>query len=264
MPTSSKLHTSSRHRPKCGAPAEASSVLSSACSCGAQAPLALVLRRVPAPQLPPTDTLGRSICLPALLRGKVTAVQLLCAGCSSTCPIQGAVFAAVGQKVRAPDVRLLSLTVDPLGDTRSRCTPGWVALVIPGFGRPACHACRMSMPCRNSCAAFLQRREHIRRRSYSSTDKRSWRSGPLSCPRRNMLPSCWPCLLRPDRWHSANPPPHWAEGRSRRRLVERMPLGSVYGLDRQIADCALVSIGRSGRQQSCPRRSAADGCRRSR
>lgn len=90
---------------------------SSACSCGAQAPLALVLPRVPAPQLPLTDTLGRSICLPARLRGKVTEVQLMFAGCSSTCPVQGAVFAAVAQKVKAPDVRLLSLTVDPLGDT---------------------------------------------------------------------------------------------------------------------------------------------------
>lgn len=83
------------------APAEASSVLSSACSYDAQAPLALVLPRVPAPQLSLTDTLGRSICLPALLRGKVTAVQLMFAGCSSTCPIQGAVFAAVTQKVKA-------------------------------------------------------------------------------------------------------------------------------------------------------------------
>lgn len=82
-----------------------------------QAPRGLVLPRVPAPYLPLTDTAGRSIGLPALLRGKVTAVQLMFAGCSSTCPIQGAVFAAVAQKVKAPDVQLLSLTVDPLGDS---------------------------------------------------------------------------------------------------------------------------------------------------
>ena len=111
------------------APAEASSGLSSACSCGAQAPLALVLPRVPAPQLPLTDTLGRSICLPARLRGKVTAVQLMFAGCSSTCPIQGAVYAAVAQKVKAPDVRLLSFTVDPLDDTPQSLHTWLVALV---------------------------------------------------------------------------------------------------------------------------------------
>lgn len=128
------------------APAEASSGLSSACSCGAQAPLALVLPRVPAPQLPLTDTLGRSICLPARLRGKVTAVQLMFAGCSSTCPIQGAVYAAVAQKVKAPDVRLLSFTVDPLDDTPQSLHTWLGRFGHPGSGRPACHACRMSMP----------------------------------------------------------------------------------------------------------------------
>ncbi|MBL8345321.1 MAG: SCO family protein [Rubrivivax sp.] len=82
-----------------------------------QALKGLVLPRVPAPDLPLTDTFGRSIGLSAQLRGKVTAVQLMFAGCSSTCPIQGAVFAAVAQKVRATDVHLLSLTVDPLSDS---------------------------------------------------------------------------------------------------------------------------------------------------
>lgn len=81
------------------------------------APKGLVLPRLPAPDLPLTDTLGRPIGLFAQLRGKVSAVQLMFAGCSSTCPIQGAVFASVAQLVKAPDVRLLSLTVDPLGDS---------------------------------------------------------------------------------------------------------------------------------------------------
>ena len=76
-----------------------------------------MLPRVPAPNQPLTDTLGRSIDLSTLLRGKVTAVQLMFAGCSSTCPIQGAVFAAVAQQVKAPDAQLLSLTIDPLGDS---------------------------------------------------------------------------------------------------------------------------------------------------
>lgn len=100
-----------------GAAAVAGLGLGARVDAATQAPLGLVLPRLPAPPLPLTDTLGRSIGLPALLRGKVTAVQLMFAGCSSTCPIQGAVFAAVAQKVKAPNVRLLSLTVDPLGDT---------------------------------------------------------------------------------------------------------------------------------------------------
>lgn len=83
----------------------------------AQPPQGLVLPRMLAPDLPLTDALGRSIGLLAQLRGKITAVQLMFAGCSSTCPIQGAVFAAVASKVKAPDVQLLSLTTDPLGDS---------------------------------------------------------------------------------------------------------------------------------------------------
>lgn len=83
----------------------------------AQAPQGLVLPRVAAPDLPLTDALGRSTRLAAQLRGKVSAVQLMFAGCSSTCPIQGAVFASVAQKVKTADLQLLSLTVDPLGDS---------------------------------------------------------------------------------------------------------------------------------------------------
>ena len=52
------------------------------------------------------------------------------AGCSSTCPIQGAVFAAVAQQVKAPDMQLLSLTVDPLGDSPQVLSDG-----LGRFGR---------------------------------------------------------------------------------------------------------------------------------
>ena len=82
-----------------------------------QPPHGLVLPRMRAPHLKLTDTLGRPIDLSTQLRGKVTAVQLMFAGCSSTCPTQGAVFASVAQQVKAPDVQLLSLTVDPVGDS---------------------------------------------------------------------------------------------------------------------------------------------------
>lgn len=82
-----------------------------------QAPQGLVLPRMPAPNLPLTDSLGRPISLAAQLNGRVSAVQLMFAGCSSSCPIQGAVFASVLDRVKAPDVQLLSLTIDPLGDS---------------------------------------------------------------------------------------------------------------------------------------------------
>lgn len=77
----------------------------------------LVLPRLPAPDYALTDTTGRPLTLSASLRGHVTAVQLMFAGCSSTCPIQGAIFAAVAPRVGSKVIKLLSLTVDPLGDS---------------------------------------------------------------------------------------------------------------------------------------------------
>ena len=56
--------------------------------------------------------------LAELMRGRITALQLMFTSCSATCPIQGAVFAEMQQRLRsAPrDFRLLSLSIDPLGD----------------------------------------------------------------------------------------------------------------------------------------------------
>lgn len=50
------------------------------------------------------------------LRGKVSAVQTMFTGCGTTCPTQGALFAAVAPHLRAPDAQLVSLSVDVLGD----------------------------------------------------------------------------------------------------------------------------------------------------
>jgi len=71
-----------------------------------------------APALTLTDRNSRSVRLQELLRGHVTAVQLMFTGCSATCPIQGAVFGSVQQHLRPPDsgFRLLSLSIDPLAD----------------------------------------------------------------------------------------------------------------------------------------------------
>ena len=61
---------------------------------------------------------GQRTELAALLKGRVTAVQLMFTGCSATCPIQGAIFADVQQQLinEDPRIRLLSVSIDPLGD----------------------------------------------------------------------------------------------------------------------------------------------------
>lgn len=62
---------------------------------------------------------GTSTTLQALLNGKTTALQLMFTGCSETCPLQGALFSAVQQRIpqaMRAQVQLLSLSIDPLGD----------------------------------------------------------------------------------------------------------------------------------------------------
>jgi protein SCO1 len=95
-----------------------------------------------APEVRLTDHLGRARALRELLAGQVSIVQTMFTGCSSVCPIQGAVFAEVQrrlakQALRQP-VQLLSLSVDPLGDspaalmawlTRLQAQPNWLAAV---------------------------------------------------------------------------------------------------------------------------------------
>lgn len=98
-----------------------------------QAPRGLVLPRLPAPDLPLTDCQGQPIGLATLLHGQVTAVQLMFAGCSSVCPLQGAVFAAVAHQVNAPGVRLPSLTIDPMGVSPTALR-GWLGR----FGHACC------------------------------------------------------------------------------------------------------------------------------
>lgn len=71
-----------------------------------------------APALRLHDTAGRPAELAALLRGRTTALQLMFTGCSATCPIQGALFAQAQQHLAGgePQLRLLSISIDPLGD----------------------------------------------------------------------------------------------------------------------------------------------------
>jgi protein SCO1/2 len=93
-------------------------------SCGAAGiahahdPIGLVS---PAPATPPIELMsidGRPTRLDTLLRGKVTALQLMFTGCSATCPISGALFADLQNRLaKAPSsLQLLSVSIDPLGD----------------------------------------------------------------------------------------------------------------------------------------------------
>lgn len=95
-----------------------------------------------APPLPLTLHDGRATTLPALLRGRITALQLMFTGCSASCPVQGAVFASLQGLVLGalPAARLLSLSIDPLSDDaaalegwrrRFGAAEGWLAAAPP-------------------------------------------------------------------------------------------------------------------------------------
>ncbi len=71
---------------------------------------------------------GAPALLVELLRGHATALQLMFTGCSSVCPIQGAIFERVQNLL--PDqcergIQLLSLSIDPLSDT-PHAMQGWL------------------------------------------------------------------------------------------------------------------------------------------
>ncbi len=59
---------------------------------------------------------GRPATLNSLLRGRVSFVNLMFTGCSDVCPPQGALFAALANRVDPNRHRLLSLSIDALGD----------------------------------------------------------------------------------------------------------------------------------------------------
>jgi protein SCO1 len=86
------------------------------------------------------DQTGRKRLLSDLLLQRVTAVQTIYTGCSSVCPLQGALFSAVQERMpqiraRYP-VQLLSIGIDPLSDSpsalhewlmRFQAGPSWTA-----------------------------------------------------------------------------------------------------------------------------------------
>ena len=73
----------------------------------------------PAPQFTLTDQDGRRVALKEL-RGKVLAVTFIFASCTDTCPLLTAKMASVQDRLGAafgPEVRFVSITVDPERDT---------------------------------------------------------------------------------------------------------------------------------------------------
>ena len=72
------------------------------------------------------DENGQPFGLRARLLGRATALQLMFTGCSATCPVQGALFAAVAPRLDASAAQLLSLSIDPLGDSPA-ALKAWMA-----------------------------------------------------------------------------------------------------------------------------------------
>jgi len=94
---------------------------------------------VPAPDIPLVGHDGVAITLPRLLAERATALQVMFTVCTTTCPIQGAIFARVQKLIPdqvAHGIQLVSLSVDPAHDTsaalarwlrRFGARPGWRA-----------------------------------------------------------------------------------------------------------------------------------------
>jgi protein SCO1/2 len=80
-----------------------------------------------------TTAAGRTVALQRLLKGQVTALQLMFTGCTATCPIQGAIFADAARMLAGAsnELRLLSVSIDPLGDS-----PKALADWLGRFGTP--------------------------------------------------------------------------------------------------------------------------------
>ncbi len=80
-----------------------------------------------APKLQVAGSDGKRFELTSRLRGRITAVQLMFTTCSATCPIQGALFGAVAPLVSGQsEMQLLSISIDPLGDSPQAVT-AWLA-----------------------------------------------------------------------------------------------------------------------------------------
>jgi protein SCO1 len=85
---------------------------------------------------------GKSKDLNSVLADHWTLAQFMFTGCSTTCPIQGAIFARTQAELKSAGIeaQLLSISIDPLGDSPAALTTwlndfgsgaGWHAAIPP-------------------------------------------------------------------------------------------------------------------------------------
>lgn len=102
-------------------------------------PFGPVVPARPIPPLPVVTASETATDLATVLRGHVSAVQLMFTGCSATCPIQGALFSQAQRKLGSAltDAQFVSISIDPLADTPAALAawlrmfdaqPAWLAL----------------------------------------------------------------------------------------------------------------------------------------
>ncbi len=75
---------------------------------------------VPIPDVKLVQNSGAETTLAAIARGHATAIQLMFTQCTTTCPIQAAIFQRVQHlipEMASKNIQLLSLSVDPEADT---------------------------------------------------------------------------------------------------------------------------------------------------
>lgn len=84
---------------------------------------------IPLPDLPVRRADGRQVSLAGLARDHATALHLMFTGCSTVCPMQGAIFERLQGLLtdqRERRIQLVSLSIDPLADTPSALR-AWLA-----------------------------------------------------------------------------------------------------------------------------------------
>jgi len=94
---------------------------------------------VPVPDIPVVRHDGVSTMLLPMVRGHATALHLMFTSCTTTCPIQAAIFGRVQKTLPGmadQGIQLLSLSIDPQDDTpkalsawrrRFHAGPNWIA-----------------------------------------------------------------------------------------------------------------------------------------
>lgn len=80
-------------------------------------PFGRIAPPAPLPDVALTLRDGSPSSLGTATRGRWTVLQLMFAGCTSTCPIQGAIFERARADLANVPVSFLSISVDPVGDT---------------------------------------------------------------------------------------------------------------------------------------------------